>query len=626
MSGSRHSIPVVLLSSLVFFCGPEARSADNLEAGVVSGVNGSWRLVGLRNTYSTPVEVCTVNYANNTSPVIVRVRNAAAGSFEVKLQNPSGQAVGAEAVHYVVVEEGTWRLPDGRLLEARRVLSSGTNYNGNWNLASMEAFPYQHEYTAPVVLGQVMTANDARWSVFWSRADSDRQDAPTAASCYVGKHVGEDAVTTRSAETLGVIVIEEGSGDIGGDRYETALGPQIVQAIGNSPPYVYALAFPSRPSVAVATLAGMNGGNGAWAYLFGADPLAPAALDLAVDEDQIGDAERNHSSPERVAYLVFATTVSAELTPVMTWPYATGFEADEFAPGSLDNQKGWTTTHQADVQSAQVYSGTQAVALTSMSAALRTFDPPEASAVVWIETFSIAEPVDGYPYPGYLREATCGVIHHTTGGISCLDGDRAGSGVWRSTGIHAFNAQPSEWTKISLRQDYAAHAYDLFVNGNRLLAGLCFLHVRDRIGGIEIQSGGEGPTFLDEVRVGADVATVPLFELKPAAVDFGEMREYQSTSVTLTITNLGRGAQRFDGVIQGVDAGLFEVVSGLPIAALGAGATESVVLRFAPTDARDYSAVLDVSVCESVLNTVFRVMLVGKAVRSFTAVETWQLY
>jgi hypothetical protein len=54
----------------------------------------------------------------------------------------------------------------------------------------------------------------------------------------------------------------------------------------------------------------MNGPNGGFAQLHGADPLSVTSVDLSVDEDQVGDAERSHIG-EQVAYAVFAPVLSS---------------------------------------------------------------------------------------------------------------------------------------------------------------------------------------------------------------------------------------------------------------------------------------------------------------------------
>ena len=56
--------------------------------------------------------------------------------------------------------------------------------------------------------------------------------------------------------------------------------------------------------MAVLTQAAMDGNNGGWAMLYGASPVSANSVSLAVDEDQVRDSERNHTT-EEVGYIVF---------------------------------------------------------------------------------------------------------------------------------------------------------------------------------------------------------------------------------------------------------------------------------------------------------------------------------
>jgi hypothetical protein len=58
---------------------------------------------------------------------------------------------------------------------------------------------------------------------------------------------------------------------------------------------------------------GLDVGNGGWAMLYGASPLSVSSIDLVIDEDQINDTERNHTT-EQVGVLVFQSAVSLSLT------------------------------------------------------------------------------------------------------------------------------------------------------------------------------------------------------------------------------------------------------------------------------------------------------------------------
>ncbi len=264
-------------------------------------VGGSAVTVSLAQAYFSPVVVTSVQYANNTTPVVTRISSVTPTSFDVRLQNPSGGAVAAESVSYLVVEEGTWTV-GGVAIEAQTTTSTVTDENSSW---VGEAQGYGQAYTSPVVLGQVMSTNDPAWSVFWNQGSS-RTNPPSASALRTGKEVAEDPSTTRADETVGFVVIEAGHGTIGGVEYESALGVDLVRGITNAPPYTYTFssAFAAAPAVAVVTMAGMDGGNGGWAYTYGASPATASTLDLAIDEDQVNDSERNHT-PEQVGYVVF---------------------------------------------------------------------------------------------------------------------------------------------------------------------------------------------------------------------------------------------------------------------------------------------------------------------------------
>ncbi|MEM7246154.1 MAG: hypothetical protein AAF533_12475, partial [Acidobacteriota bacterium] len=109
---------------------------------------------------------------------------------------------------------------------------------------------------------------------------------------------------------VGFIVIEAGSGTIGGVTYEAALGADSVRGVGNGGPYPYTFSqtFASAPQVAVTTMAGVDGGNGGWSQTHGTPQTTTTTLNLTVDEDQLADSERSHT-PEQVGYVVFETAV-----------------------------------------------------------------------------------------------------------------------------------------------------------------------------------------------------------------------------------------------------------------------------------------------------------------------------
>jgi hypothetical protein len=70
-------------------------------------------------------------------------------------------------------------------------------------------------------------------------------------------------------------------------------------------PTVYSYSAMANSKTAIASQAGMDGGNGGWAVLYGSDPITPTGgtLNLAIDEDQSNDTERKHTT-EQVAYFI----------------------------------------------------------------------------------------------------------------------------------------------------------------------------------------------------------------------------------------------------------------------------------------------------------------------------------
>jgi len=322
---------VLVLVCLCLFSGKaKAFSLTSyFEVQLIPNVSTSWTTVNLDNTYADAIPVCTYvldsfsgtagNYSN--PPAVTRIRNITASSFELRIQGWEDSAAVPNDVHCLVMDSGAHTLPDGRLVEAHSVfsdLTTGQNpIGGGWNAASWEdvSSTIVHNYTNPVVLGQVMSHNDNRASVIFVNDCDARGNHPfqsgMADGICVSKHIGQIS-SDRNAETIGYIVAEAGSGTVNNVFYELARGPDSVSGNNNSNSgYTYALN--SDHNIAVLTQGGEDGGNGSWAVLYGNDPLSPNTMRLAVDEEVFeGDTSRNHTT-ERVFYWAFT---AAEITLV----------------------------------------------------------------------------------------------------------------------------------------------------------------------------------------------------------------------------------------------------------------------------------------------------------------------
>ncbi|MEO0453636.1 MAG: LamG-like jellyroll fold domain-containing protein [Verrucomicrobiota bacterium] len=283
------------------------QSADSLKLaqGVITDVDSNWLTLILPEYYNSMVVVATpVLNSNTDTPVVTRVRNASGNSFELKVQNPAGSPVSGVSVHYMVVEEGVYtQAEDGFDMEALKVVSTGTNYKNTWNSSQKEQLTTANTYASPVVLGQVMTENDLNWSTFWA-SNGSAGAPPSSSAIYVGKHVAEDPNTVRADETLGVIILNEGPGALDGVNFVAGVGADSIRGTGNGSSFSYTLSGLSSVSSAVTSSAAMDGADGGWPVLATSVPLSPTSLLLLIDEDQLSDSERSHTT-EQVSYLVF---------------------------------------------------------------------------------------------------------------------------------------------------------------------------------------------------------------------------------------------------------------------------------------------------------------------------------
>jgi hypothetical protein len=294
-------------------CDPNVGDAATmpLETGKISGVGDQWQVITLSNSYTSMVVVATPHLiSDDAPPVVTRIRNASGNSFELKVQNPSGPIAEVYDVYYFVVEEGMYTAEhDGVTMEARKVASNLTAGVGLFG--QRESREYLQPYTNPVVLGQVMTANDDRWSVFWASLSNSQASPPDAERLAAGKHIGADTITDRAVETLSLVIIESGSYFLRNTDFEARVGDDTVLGVTVDEGFTYPLDL-EDPEGAVLSAAGMDGGDGYWPVLFTDQPFGINQIKLAVDEDQIADSERSHTD-EQVAYLAFTPRGTCDL-------------------------------------------------------------------------------------------------------------------------------------------------------------------------------------------------------------------------------------------------------------------------------------------------------------------------
>ncbi len=151
----------------------------------------------------------------------------------------------------------------------------------------------------------------------------------------------------------------------------------------------------------------------------------------------------------------------------------TGFESsDGFSLGNLDGQGDWfVETGTSVVQNAESMYGTQAVRLDPGA----TIGVPISGggSVVWIDAFVRTGGTTNVPSLAAMGERSSVVYFGSSDGVQPLDGDGSGSGVFLTLSPPA-TLSPTEWRRITLRQDYTAHTWDLYIDGSLRASGLGF--------------------------------------------------------------------------------------------------------------------------------------------------------
>lgn len=208
-----------------------------------------------------------------------------------------------------MVEDGVWKFPDGRLIEANRYISTVTDVFNDWVGQSQTV---SNNYIAPAVLGQVMTSNNQEWSVFYSMGVSRNTQSGINDIYTVGKHVGQFwQQRARTSETVGYIVMEAsstlGHTTVGSVELEAGRGVGTVKGFYDDPAshvYDFLTPFAQTPQVTVVSQSRMAGNDGSWAILTSGITSA-TQLGLAVDEDSLYDAERYHIA-ETIDYVAIS--------------------------------------------------------------------------------------------------------------------------------------------------------------------------------------------------------------------------------------------------------------------------------------------------------------------------------
>jgi hypothetical protein len=168
-------------------------------------------------------------------------------------------------VHCVVVEQGSWEMPDGRKIEAKSMIASLTMLRGSIAVKHSTAATYALTPALAHRTGTGHVLQRSEWSVFWSRGAETVHS--TNGIWFTGKHVGEDTNRSRVDEAVGYIT-SKGTCSIRGIEIETARGRDTVVGYGDAEitTVCFEKSFSTTPAVAVLSQVAMDGTNGWLAF------------------------------------------------------------------------------------------------------------------------------------------------------------------------------------------------------------------------------------------------------------------------------------------------------------------------------------------------------------------------
>jgi PKD repeat protein len=259
---------------------PELLAPEHLEIGEVEA-DQVWKRVELRRQFADPVVVAKALSYREADPAVVRIRQVTPTGFEISLQpwDDVHSSHAPEAVGYLVIERGRFRLADGTAIESGTV-DTDPAYPRH-SIAFSQSFR-----AAPVVMTAVSGVHDA--------------NAVTGRPARISKkgfqfHLQRQGLVPSLdvAQTLSFVAWEPSAGSLGGLVFEVNKTGQVRRDQFSA--IAFQETFPGSP-VFLADLQASGGGsplNLRWEH------KDLAGVDVKIDAVQ--DLERDGAEPQGVA-------------------------------------------------------------------------------------------------------------------------------------------------------------------------------------------------------------------------------------------------------------------------------------------------------------------------------------
>jgi RHS repeat-associated protein len=181
-------------------------------------------------------------------------------------------------------------------------------------------------------------------------------------------------------------------------------------------------------------------------------------------------------------------------------PFGEAFEPASTTNGSLAGQHGWLVVSSniaAFVQTTTVWEATQALRLGGVTSAVSLYQPLAATGVPVVWTDVRAKPVfRSTTEPPVLDPASSSGFYVSGGGqVVVRDG-----GAWLTLTNHP-PLNDGEWNRLTIRQDFGAGAWSLFVNGDSVAINLAFANDAKDYSGLVVDGPLHRAGYLDAITV-----------------------------------------------------------------------------------------------------------------------------
>lgn len=257
-----------------------------IEVGEIA-VDQTWQWVAFGRVFTDPVVVTNPPSANDTAPVLVRIRDVRSEGFWIRLQEWDYQdgPHGVETLHYLAMERGVHALPNGSWIEAGTFdyTQAGKSFRGISFTQSLGA--------TPVVLTTLSSDQDPK-------AATPRLRNITATGFEMRVDAQEAEKATHGTDTISYIAWPVSQGTSAGVSYRVGLTGTVVSHQPQT------LTLGGDPSGDVAWLANLQTVREADPVALRYRDLSPEQVVIWAQEEQSRDKEISHLT-EAVGWILF---------------------------------------------------------------------------------------------------------------------------------------------------------------------------------------------------------------------------------------------------------------------------------------------------------------------------------